>query len=98
MVLSAFARAAPASSPTPTTTAEKATRRRDALDGRAQELRHATMSQLAQYFSKAKRLAPTAKSMEVASQKASAAAMAMRSPRDSLLFCDILSRVLGPPF
>ena len=63
--------------PTPATTAKKAKRQRDALGDRAHERRYAPMSQQAQYFTKVQRAAPTAKSTELASQKASAAAMAL---------------------
>jgi len=66
-----------AASPTPATTAKKAKRQRDALGDRAHERRYAPMSQQAQYFTKVQRAAPTAKSTELASQKASAAAMAL---------------------
>ena len=77
-----------ASSPTPATTAEKAIRQRDALGGRAHDLRQASMSQQAQYFAKVHRAAATAKSIELASQKASAAAMALWNAAAKLIPVD----------
>ena len=72
-----------AASPTPATTAEKAKRQRDALGDRAHERHYAPMSQQAQYFAKVQRAAPTAKSTELASQKASIAAVALRNDHET---------------
>ena len=66
-----------AASPTPATTAGKATRQRDALGDRAVGLRYAHMSQQAQYFAKVQPAVPTAKTMEVATKNGPAAAMAL---------------------
>jgi hypothetical protein len=68
-----------AASPTPVTTGQKATRRRDELGDRAHEIYYASDSQKAQHFAKMQRPQSTempAKSAKSAAEKASAAMMA----------------------